>query len=148
MARNYKQGHYKPIHPEKYIGDLEKIVYRSGWEQKVNKFLDCNVNITHWSSEPFPIKYLKPTDKRIHRYYVDYFVEYRDANGNILRELWEVKPKKETKPPRNSKKKSAKTKLYEDVTYAVNQAKWKAAAYFCKKHNMTFRIMTEDQIFR
>ena len=143
----YKQGYFKPRNPEKYVGDIDNIVYRSGWELKTNMFLDGNPNILKWGSEPFPIPYMKPTTKKIHRYYVDYYVEYKKPNNEIVKELWEVKPNKETKSPRQSKNKTQKTKVYEQLTYEINKAKWKAAKAFCNKHNLGFRIITEKQLF-
>ena len=57
----------------------------------------------------------------------------------------EVKPKKQTVEP---KKKSRVTKsyIYECKTYAVNQAKWKAATEFCEDRRIQFKIITEDEL--
>lgn len=162
----YKQGWYKLKHPEKYVigdgskdcllsswtksdtNDNSKIRCMSSWEFKTCQFLDNNPNILRWSSEEFYIPYIKPTTGRVHRYFPDYWVEYQDKHGNIIQEIWEVKPLKETRRPRASKRKNPKTKLYEDLTWAINQAKWQAATQFCKQHNVIFRIMTEQDIFR
>ena len=50
----------------------------------------------------------------------------------------EVKPKRQTMEP---KKKSRLTKsyIYECKTYAVNQAKWKAATEFCETEELNLR---------
>jgi hypothetical protein len=36
--------------------------------------------------------------------------------------------------------------LYEAKTYAVNQAKWKAADEWCKDRMLEFKIITEDEL--
>ena len=58
----------------------------------------------------------------------------------------EVKPKKQTVAP---KKKSRVTKTYlnECKTYAVNQAKWRAAEEWCKDRLIEFKIITEEDLF-
>lgn len=145
MARNFQQGYYTPKHPEKYIGDLTKIRYMSSWELHLHEFLDNNVNVIKWSSEPFPIPYVKPTDNKVHRYYVDYYIEYKTRAGEIRKELIEVKPKKETRP---SKSRNPQTRLYESLTFEINKAKWQAAMLFAKQHGMTFRIITENSLFK
>jgi hypothetical protein len=145
----FKQGKYTPKHPEKYIGDVTKIRYMSGWELSTHTFLDNNPNILRWSSEGFSIPYMKPTDHRIHKYFPDYYIEYKSpTTGQLVREILEVKPLAQTKRPRQRKTQTTQSKLYEQMTYAVNMAKWEAAEAFCKKHNLIFRKVTEKQIFR
>lgn len=148
MASKFKQGWYTPKHPEKYVGDISKIRYMSSWELKTHQFLDNNPNILRWSSEEIAIPYMKPTDGKVHRYFPDYWVEYRNRCGETIHEIWEVKPASQTRKPRNTKKKNPKTRLYEDVTYAINIAKWQAAKQFCDQHNVIFRILTEHDIYR
>ena len=58
----------------------------------------------------------------------------------------EVKPKKETKMPEVNPKKRTKAWAHSVKTYAVNQAKWKAAKEFCADRNFEFKIMTEDNL--
>jgi len=36
MSKKYTQGFFKPKYPEKYKGDPTNIVYRSGYELKIN----------------------------------------------------------------------------------------------------------------
>lgn len=143
--KGYRQGRYEPRHPEKYIGDLNKITYRSSWELKFCQFVDNNPNITHWASEEIAIQYLKPTTGRVHRYYPDFYIEYIDRKGNVIRELIEVKPDKQT---RASTARKSKTRLYEDITYGINVAKWKAAQHWCTTKGVKFRILTEHQLFK
>lgn len=143
MSR-FTQGYYSPKNPEKYIGDINKINYRSSWELSLHNFLDNNQCIIRWAVEPFPIPYLKPTDNRIHNYFPDYYIEYHNREGKLIKEIIEVKPEKQTK---KSKSRKATTKLYEDIQYAVNLAKWKACKHFCDKKGLNFRIVTEKQLF-
>lgn len=147
MARRYKQGWFEPRHPKKYRGDTKKIRYMSSWELHTHRFLDSNPNILEWSSEEIAVPYLKPTDQRVHRYYPDYWVKYRNRYGDIVEEVWEVKPAKEISQPKLVGK-SKRQQLTESITYAVNLAKWKAAKFYCKKNGWRFRLMTEAQLFK
>lgn len=143
MPKTFKQGVYNIRHPEKYVGDPSKIVFRSSWELEMNKFLDNNPNVLRWSSEEVAIPYVKPTTGRVHRYYPDYWIEYKDKHGNLIQELIEVKPMSQV----DISKKKRKTD-YEKITYAINIAKWTAAQQFCEKHNIKFSILTENQLFK
>lgn len=146
MAK-YSQGLYTPKNPEKYVGDITKIRYMSSWELELHKFFDNNSNIIRWSSENIAIPYLKPTDNRIHRYYPDYWVEYRNKEGVIVREIIECKPRSQTKQPRKQRG-TGKASLYETVQFAINAAKWQAASEWCAQRGLLFRIVTEKSIFR
>lgn len=147
----YKQGYFLPQHPEKYVGDITKIRFMSSWELEFFKFADNNPNVLKWSSEEIPIKYIKPTDGRVHKYYPDIFISYKDKHGNIKWELIEIKPLTQTKRPRT---KNGQPPLYETIQWVVNQAKWEAAHRWCETmtHQLgapvTFRILTERQIFK
>ena len=57
----------------------------------------------------------------------------------------EVKPKKQTREPKKPKRQS-KSYITEVKTYAVNQAKWKAADEWCKDRRIEFKIITEDHL--
>lgn len=143
MAR-FLQGLYVPRNPEKYVGDISKIRYMSSYEYETHQFLDNNQRVIRWSSETIAIPYLKPTDGRIHKYLPDYWVEYINKSGELIQEILEVKPKSQTRKPRRGTKHS----LYEQLTYAVNMAKWEAARAFCAAHNMRFHVITEGSIFK
>lgn len=144
MAK-YKQGYYTPKNPQKYVGDITKIRYMSSYELQVHQFLDNNSRVLRWASESIAIPYVKPTDGRVHKYYPDYWVEYIDVHGEIKQEILEVKPMDQT---RASKSRNPKHRLYEQLTFAVNTAKWEQAILWCKQHNMEFRILTENGIFK
>lgn len=145
----YKQGLFTPRNPEKYLGNVDNIEYRSSWERDFNIFLDNNERVLRWASEEIAIPYYKPTSKRadkIHKYYPDYYVEYVDRHGELHKEVIEVKPLAQTKAPTRVGK-NKKTQLYEQINWAVNQSKWKAAQQFCDKYGFRFRILTEKQLF-
>ena len=140
------KGKFRPINPSKYKGDPTNIIYRSLWERKLMSYLDNHKDILQWSSEEFFIPYRSPVDRRLHRYFPDFWIKKRSKDGQINNILIEVKPKKQTLPP---EKKKRKTKGYikEVMTYGVNEAKWKAAIEFCKDRRWDFKIMTEDHLF-
>lgn len=144
--RKYRQGRFRPKNPEKYKGDPKNIIYRSSWEFKLLKDMDENPNVLEYSSEELIIPYISPKDMKTHRYFPDMFMKVKTLDGEIKNYLLEVKPKIQTKPP-EKKKKITKTFINESITFAVNQAKWKAAQEFCKKHGWIFRIVTEDDLF-
>tara|TARA_R110002124_G_scaffold71770_1_gene192018 strand:- start:11508 stop:11972 length:465 start_codon:yes stop_codon:yes gene_type:complete len=141
----FKQGVYKPVNIEKYIGKKLPI-FRSGWELKFFKWADCNENILKWGSENVIIPYLSPLDNKVHRYFVDNFIIFKDRNGNNNKFLIEIKPSKQTKRPVRSKKKKSSTMLYEQKTYVINVAKWKAAQEWADKKGYKFLIVTEKEL--
>lgn len=143
-AKEYYNGVYPVKNKDKYLGDPKKCVYRSSWERKIFKMLDDNPNVVGWGAEPFAVPYLSPKDNRVHRYFPDILV-VADNNGEEVVTLIEIKPFKETMPPKLQGKKK-KTQLYETMTYSVNQAKWKAAKALCKQKGWTFKLMTEKEI--
>jgi hypothetical protein len=146
MAREYKQGFFKPMFPKKYRGDPTNIVYRSGWEKQVMKNLDENSSIVAWSSEEIVIPYRSPVDGRLHRYFVDFYVEAMLPDGSIKTMLLEVKPKAQTLEPKVPKRRT-KRFISEVMTYGVNQAKWKAAREYCEFKGWEFQIITETELF-
>lgn len=146
MARNYRQGLYKPKNPKKYAGDPTNIVYRSGWERIVFNYLDNHPNCVQWSSEEFFIPYISPLDGQPHRYFVDIKCILKDASGRQKTYVIEIKPWSQTVPPRPSKGKSKKTLMEEVTTYAVNEAKWDAAKEYCRQRDYEFMIFTEYEI--
>lgn len=143
--KNTRKGYYLPKNADKYIGDVSKIMYRSSWELAAFKFFDGNPNIIRWGSEEIAIPYIKPTTGKLHKYYPDIYVEYINNNREYVKEIIEIKPETQTKTSTARKK---KTKLYENVTYAINVAKWMAAKKWCEERGITFRLMTEKQMFK
>lgn len=144
MTKFY-QGRFKPKNPKKYMGDPTNIIYRSGWELKLMRYLDQHQSVLEWGSEELVIPYRSPIDGRVHRYFTDFIVKQINSNGIKEVVVIEVKPKAQTKPP---EKKSKITKRYinEVKTWGVNQAKWEAAEAFCKDRGWKFQIMHEDHL--
>ena len=139
------KGKFSPKNPKKYRGDPTNIVYRSLWELRVMKYLDDNPAIMEWGSEELAIPYLCPTDNRWHRYYPDFVVKARKADGMVQTMILEVKPKKETMEPKVQKKRT-KRYITEVMTWGKNQAKWKAASEYCADRGWVFKLITEDQL--
>jgi hypothetical protein len=137
---------YKPSHPEKYLGNSNNIICRSSWERQFCRYCDVNPNIVKWASEEFSIPYISPVDGRPHRYYPDFLIEVKEKSGKLKKYVIEIKPKKQTLPP-VKKKRVTKGFIAEAKTYAVNQAKWKAAVDFCKDNLIEFKIITEDELY-
>ena len=139
------QGKFKPRHVKKYNGDPTQIVYRSLWEKKFMEYCDLTESVDQWQSEEFWIPYKNPLDNRVHRYFPDFFIKYKDKSGKKRSVVIEVKPKKPTKPPTRSQR-VTKSYIYECKTWEVNQAKWKAAVEFCEDRKIEFKIITEDEL--
>ena len=119
-------GRFKPKNYKKYKGDPTNVFYRSLWERRFMVYCDNNPNILEWGSEEIIIPYKSPLDKKVHRYFPDFFIKYKNSSGKIIREIIEVKPKRHLSPPKEPKRKT-KRYLGEVNTYIVNQAKFKAA---------------------
>ena len=142
---SYK-GRYKVKNINKYNGDPTTVTYRSLWERKFMIYCDDNTSILKWSSEEIIIPYKSPIDRKIHRYFPDFWIQIKNSKGIKEAILIEVKPKAQTKTP---KKKTRITKKYlrEVYIYGINEAKWKAAEEFCKDRGWKFQILTEDHLF-
>lgn len=136
------KGVFKPIHPEKYNGDVKNIIYRSSYEFKFFRYLDSHPEIETWASEELHIPYVSPVDNRLHKYYPD--VLFKTNKGEIF--MIEIKPAKECQPPVQTKGKQRKTFINEAKTYGVNQAKWSAAMRFCVDRGWMFRVLTEKEL--
>lgn len=142
----FKQGKYSPIFPEKYIGDITDIVFRSGLELKFFYLCDNNSNILEWSSETIAIPYISIDNKR-HKYYVDLYLKVRDKDGSIQKFLAEIKPLKFSKEPKlPGSGRKTKAYLLECRNWLINQQKWKFAKEFASKNNMKFLILTEKDL--
>ncbi len=138
-------GKYRPSNRNKYKGDPTNIIYRSLWEKKFMHWCDRNNNVLEWGSEEIIIPYRSPLDLRIHRYFPDFYVKARTKDGRLAKNIIEIKPHKQTLPPKRNKQKS-RTFLSEVKTYNVNAAKWKAARKYCKGKGMNFIILTEHHL--
>jgi len=145
MYTNTYKGKFQAKNSSKYRGDLNNIVYRSLWELRFMKWCDSNASILEWGSETIVIPYISPVDRKVHRYFVDFYIKVRDKSRNVQKYLIEIKPERFTKPPAIPKRKT-KQFIDEVFQYGVNQAKWKAAFEFCEDRNIKFIILTEKDL--
>ena len=143
--KSYK-GKYKPMNPKKYKGDSSQVIYRSLWERKLMVYCDKNNSVVEWGSEEIIIPYVSPKDGRVHRYFPDFYAKIKTKDGE-KKFILEIKPKslfkKRKKPKRVTKK-----VLREMAEIEINNNKWKAARKFCKEHNFTFEVLTDDHLKR
>ena len=144
MAESIK-SRYKPLNPQKYSGNPNNIICRSSWERKFCQWADRKDSVISWASEEINIPYISPKDNRVHKYYPDFLIKVKESSNRIKTYVVEVKPKKQTLPPKK-RKRITKSYIYECQTYAVNQAKWRAASEFCKDNRIEFKIITEDEL--
>lgn len=137
----FYRGKFRPANPGKYEGDYKNIVYRSMWERQVFLWCDRETSVVTWSSEEVIIPYRCATDNKMHRYFMDLKIKFK--NGDVY--LIEIKPESQTKEP---KKRSRTTQKYinEVMTYAKNQSKWKAADQVCKDRGWHFEVWTETTL--
>jgi len=141
----YSQGIYTLRFPEKYKGSTP-VVYRSGAELRVMKYLDSSANITMWGSESVVVPYISPVDGRLHRYFIDFVAHCRMKDGTLRKLLIEYKPEKQTKPPEVTNRKKQSTMLYERYHWGINQAKWSAATQWAKSKGYQFIVLTEKHL--
>jgi hypothetical protein len=141
MKKTYK-GKFKEFkNPEKYIGDLDNVTYRSLWERNVMRWLDENPNVKEWASEELFFPYNHPITGKRAKYYPDFYVKMIDGVNRVI----EVKPQKEIDKPVSP---TRKTKSYMEAvsTWIVNQEKWKTAEFYCNKNNINFEIWSENTL--
>ena len=140
MAKSYK-GIYRPTYPKKYVGDPNRIVYRSLLERRFMLYCDRTEDIVNWASEEISIPYISPIDKKLHRYYPDFIVKTSKGKKLII----EIKPYRQTSQPKAPKRKT-RAYLREQLEYIKNNAKWKAAKAFCEDKGFEFKILTEKEL--
>ena len=147
----YRQGYYKLINPAKYLGDPNKIIFRSSWEKKFAVYCDTNDRITSWSSEPVAIPYLNPVNGEMKPYNVDFYVRVQTGEKTYKEYLVEVKPSKQLKQPVQptgrvtEKRMTAYTTQMQ--TYLINLSKFKAAKNYAESRGWQFIVVTEAFIF-
>jgi hypothetical protein len=146
----HKSGKYEPKNPEKYIGDIHNVIYRSSWELRFCIYCDNNDAVLKWSSEPVVIPYYNPLDKKEHQYNVDFYMKVVKDNQEEQEWLIEIKPKKQFEKP-----------IFEGITtlpklksynrnmqiWITNQAKFKAAREWCEKRGYKFGVIDENFLF-
>ena len=138
MAK-WAQGTYQIQNPQKYVGKGTPR-YRSGWELSFMRFCDTNDNILQWASESLAIPYRHPLTGKTTNYVPDFLITYRTRDNTVRAELIEIKPEKQSiiAEKMNSK---------DRAVVAINYAKWDAAAKWAKRNGLTFRVITENDMF-
>ncbi len=137
---NFRQGQYEVRNTTKYVGKGTPR-FRSGWEMTFMMFLDSNENVLQWASESISIPYRHPLTGKMSMYIPDFLVTYRGPRDTVRAELIEIKPKKQSLL-------EGKMSERDRMVVAVNYAKWDAATKWAKQHGLSFRVITEDDIFR
>ena len=136
---NFSKGIFQVRNAKKYVGNRPP-TWRSSWEQVFMTFLDNNDNVLQWGSECVAIPYRHPLDGKMHRYFPDFLITYRTRENTMRAELIEIKPK-------NQSIIESKMNSRDRAVVAINYAKWAAATAWCKTQGMTFRVLTENDIF-
>jgi glutaredoxin len=147
----YKSGLFSPSNPEKYMGDIHNIIYRSSWEYRFCVYCDTNESILKWSSEPISIDYYNPLDKKNHKYNVDFYIKVLKEDGESQEWIIEIKPEKQKKKPvYEGSMTLTKLKSYNRnmQIWITNQAKFKAAKEWAEKRNFKFGVIDENFLFK
>lgn len=143
MKRYPKPKQFMPLNKDKYLGNVNNIIYRSSWELKMMRWCDRNPSVIKWNSEDVVIKYFSKADNKYRNYHMDFYIICRQTNGNIVKLLIEVKPYNQTIPPKKRGRKSEQTYINELHTWQVNKDKWEQAEKFAQQNGMIFKIFDE-----
>ena len=138
MSR-WAQGNYVIINREKYAGNGTPR-YRSGWELSFMKFCDTNDHVLQWVSESIAIPYRHPITGKVTQYIPDFLITYRNRDNTVRAELIEIKPKSQSVI-------ESKMNSRDRAVVAINYAKWDAATKWARKNGLSFRVITESDMF-
>ena len=138
MSR-WAQGNYVIINREKYAGNGTPR-YRSGWELSFMKFCDTNDHVLQWASESIAIPYRHPITGKVTQYIPDFLITYRNRDNTMRAELIEIKPKSQSVI-------ESKMNGRDRAVVAINYAKWDAATKWARKNGLSFRVITENDMF-
>jgi hypothetical protein len=136
----WAQGFYQVQNPEKYVG-TRKPRYRSSWELSFMVFLDTNSSVMQWASESISIPYRNPVTGKQSIYVPDFLITYRDKTNQLKAELVEIKPAGQSVITENMKSRDR-------AVVAINYAKWAQAQKWAQRNGLTFRVITEKDMFR
>lgn len=137
--KKWAQGIYEVQNPAKYLGRRTPR-YRSGWELSFMRFCDNNDSVLQWASESVSIPYRHPLTGKITNYVPDFIITYRTKDNTVRAELIEIKPKKQSVV-------EDKMSSRDRAVVAVNYAKWDAATKWARRNGLTFRVITESDMF-
>ncbi len=150
-------GYYSVSNTKKYISDIQKVYYRSGWEKQFCKWCDTNKRVIKWAIEPIKIPYFDEGTGKKREYNPDFYVKMDDGKTYLI----EIKPDYQTHEPKKPsipsssssvapkrKRNYSKEKKYirEQTTYLTNTSKWKAAKKLCDKKGWVFLVVTENNL--
>jgi hypothetical protein len=135
----WAQGVYEVLNPQKYVGH-GKPRYRSGWEHSFMRFCDTNDHILQWASESIAIPYRHPLTGKITNYVPDFLITYRARDNQVRAELIEIKPKKQSVV-------ESRMSSRDRAVVAINYCKWDAATKWARRNGLTFRVITESDMF-
>ena len=136
---HWAQGKYEVQNSAKYVGNgIPR--YRSGWELSFMRFCDNNEHILQWASESIAIPYRNPITGKMSQYIPDFLVTYRTKDNTMRAELIGIKPKKQSVV-------ESKMNSRDRAVVAVNYAKWDQATKWCKRNGLSFRVITELDMF-
>lgn len=138
--RKWANGVYQLINPGKYVG-LAQPRFRSGWEHAFFRFCDTNDAVLQWASESIRIPYRNPVTGKMSSYIPDIFMTYRTKDNLVKAEIVEIKPRGQSMIQENMNSRDR-------AVVAVNHAKWHSATLWAKKNGVSFRVVTEDHLFR
>jgi hypothetical protein len=138
MSR-WAQGNYVIINREKYAGNGTPR-YRSGWELSFMKFCDTNDHVLQWASESIAIPYRHPITGKVTQYIPDFLITYRTRDNTVKAELIEIKPKSQSVI-------ESKMNSRDRAVVAINYAKWHQATLWARKNGLSFRVITENDMF-
>ena len=137
MAK-FASGVYEVTNTTKFIGKKAPR-YRSSCELAVFRMCDSHPSVIGWGSETHRIPYKNPLTGKQTVYVPDLLMVYKDKDGKNHAEMVEIKPSSQTLGEAKS--------TADKAAAVVNHAKWEAARAWCKSQNMSFRVITENEIF-
>lgn len=139
MGKLPPKTRFTPKNKNKYLGNYNNIIARSGWERQVMIYLDNNPNILKWSSERISIPYYNPITEKTHRYYPDFWIKYLTNKNEIKECIIEIKPHHKTYLRERAKK-------ITKAEFIVNKAKFEAAIKYCVNKGIEFKVITEKDV--
>lgn len=109
------------------------------------KRFDDDPQILSWQSEELIIPYTDRGNGKLRRYFPDFLIRKKDADGNIQTIVIEVKPYAQTVPPVRGKK-TERRYLSEVKVFATNYSKFESATRYCQRRGWTFCVLTEKEL--
>ena len=140
MSRRFAQGKFPVTNPARYVGNKTP-TYRSSWEWAFMRFCDTHPSVQKWASEAIQIPYRDPFTGRPTVYVPDFFLQYIDKTNKVHIELIEVKPQNQTVLEKVGKNRN------NQLQWAKNQYKWRAATAWCASQGIKFRVLNEQDLF-